>query len=198
MTAPAPVAAIVLAAGGGTRFGGDKLLASLGGRPVVRLTVGRVLRSGARPVLVVTGHAGDAVAAALAGLDVRLVPNAAWAGGMAGSLRAGVAALPDECAAAVVLLGDQPLIEPDAIDRVAAAFRAAGRPIVAARYGGRRGHPVLFARALFGELAAVTGDIGAREVIARDPSRVELVELPGEPPPDVDTPDDLARLEARS
>jgi molybdenum cofactor cytidylyltransferase len=76
------------------------------------------------------------------------------------------------------------------------AFRSSGRAIAVARYADGRGHPVLFAAALFAELRAVSGDRGAREVIARDPGRVVEVEVAGPMPPDVDTPADYERLRA--
>ena len=196
MTSPgdAPrVAAVVLAAGRSARFGAPKLLASVAGQPVIRATVERVLASRARPVIVVTGHEGDRVFAALAGLDVRRAHNAAWSGGMATSLAAGVAAVPDECDALLVLLGDQPRVSPAAID--ALVEPPDDHPIVVPRYDGQRGHPVRFARALFGELRSLAGDEGARQLIAREPARVGWLALPGLAPDDVDTPEDLARIE---
>lgn len=188
------IAAVVLAAGRASRFGSSKLLAPLHGAPVVRRTVERALASRVGAVLVVTGADGAAVADALAGLPVRLVPNARWESGMGTSLAAGIAALPAEAAAAVILLGDQPTVDPATIEAVIAAHARSGRPIVAPRYRGEHGHPVLFARSVFPELRALAGDRGARAVVERDPARVEVVPVDRAAPADVDTPADLARV----
>lgn len=188
------VAAVVLAAGSARRFGSSKLLALLDGVPVVRRTVERALASRVDAVLVVTGADGAAVGEALAGLPVRLVPNPRWESGMGTSLAAGIAALPAEATGAVILLGDQPTVEPAVIDAVVSAHARSGLPVVTSRYRGEHGHPVLFDRAVFAELEALAGDRGARAVVERDSSRVEVVAVDRTAPADVDTPADLARV----
>ena len=188
------VAAVVLAAGEARRFGAPKLAAPLGGRPVVRRTVERALASRAGAVLVVTGAGHEEVEAALAGLPVRLVRNPRWAEGLGPSLAAGIAALPPDADAALILLGDQPTVAPEAIDALIAAHERGERPIVAPRYRGEHGNPVLFGRAVFPELVALQGDRGARAVVERDAARVTLVPLDQSAPPDVDTPADLERV----
>jgi molybdenum cofactor cytidylyltransferase len=111
---------------------------------------------------------------------------------MSTSLRAGIDALGPDCRAALVALGDQPGVGAPVVDRLIERYRAAPAPIVAPLYRrGVRGNPVLFDRALFGELRAVTGDEGGRSVVARDASRVVLVEIDLEMPRDVDRPEDL-------
>lgn len=192
------VVAVVLAAGRSLRFGSSKLLAPLDGVPVVRRTAEQALASRVDAVLVVTGADGAAVGDALAGLPVRLVPNPRWESGMGTSLACGIAALPAEATAAVILLGDQPTVEPTVIDAVVAAHARSGRPIVASRYRGEHGHPVLFGRAVFAEVEALAGDRGARGVVERDPSRVEVVSVDRAAPADVDTPADLARVARRA
>ncbi len=107
------------------------------------------LASRARPVVVVTGHAREAVEAALAGLPVLFVDNAEFATGVASSLKAGVAALPGEVAGALVLLGDMPAVEAATLDRLIDAFAARPLALAAAPvHAGRRGNPVLLSRAL--------------------------------------------------
>jgi molybdenum cofactor cytidylyltransferase len=194
------IAAIVLAAGASTRMGRQKLLLPLAdGRPLVRASVEAVLRASLDDVVVVLGADAAAVRAALAGLAVRTVVNPEWARGQATSLRAGLGALHPGTEAAVLALGDQPLPDAGVIQRLVAAFRETRRPIVVPLYRDGRGHPVLFAAALFGELAAVTGDRGGRDVIARDPTRVAAVPVDAPVPPDLDTPEDyLALRDARS
>lgn len=189
------IAGVVLAAGVSSRMGRQKLLLPMeGGRPLIRLSVERVVAAGLDEVVVVLGHDAEAVAAALAGLPVRTVINPRYAEGQSTSLRAGLDALPAGTEAAVVALGDQPLPDPGLIRRLVALFRRTGHPIAVPRYRDGRGHPVLFATALFDELRAVTGDQGGRGVIARDPARVAELPVDAPAPPDVDTWDDYSAL----
>jgi molybdenum cofactor cytidylyltransferase len=188
------IAGIVLAAGASRRFGSQKLLASVGGVPLVRRSVESLLETSLDEILIVLGRDAPAVAAALAGLRVRTTMNAAYAAGMSTSLRVGLDALGPATEAAVVALGDQPGVGADIVDRLVERYRAGGSPIVAPVYrGGIRGNPVLFDRSLFDELRAVTGDEGGRSVVAKDPGRVTFVELAREMPRDVDVPEDLER-----
>lgn len=182
------IAAMVLAAGTSIRMGRQKLLLPLReGRPLIRLSLERVLEAGLDDVVVVLGRDAEAVAAALAGLAVRTVVNPRYAEGQSTSLRAGLDALRPGTEAAVITLGDQPLPDPGLIGRLVAAFRETRSAIVVSRYRDGRGNPVLFAASLFGELRAVTGDQGGRGVIARDPTRVGEVAVDAPMPPDVDT-----------
>lgn len=192
--APAPVAALVLAAGRGTRMGGpNKLLEEVGGRPVVRRVVEAALASRARPVIVVTGHERERVQHALAGLDVIFAPNPDYADGLAGSLAAGIAAVPETAPGALVLLGDMPLVETATIERLLAGFAPEeGRLVVVPVVQGRRGNPVLWSRRFFPALAALEGDMGARHLIASNAEAVFEVEVSGPGTLlDVDTPEAL-------
>jgi molybdenum cofactor cytidylyltransferase len=188
------IAAVVLAAGKSTRFGAQKLLAPAGGSCVVRCAVDRAAASGVAETIVVVGADANAVRAALDGSGARIVENAAYADGMSTSLAAGIAALAAHTEAALIALGDQPLVPAEAYAAVLAEFAAHRARIVAPWYNGVRGHPVLFAAPLFGELRAATGDEGARGVIARDPGRVAAVRLDLPAPVDVDDPAALAAL----
>jgi molybdenum cofactor cytidylyltransferase len=188
------IAAVVLAAGLSRRMGQAKLLLPVDGRPIVRHAVEGVRAAGLDPVLVVTGPDPAPIEAALAGLGVRIVVNPAPEAGQAGSVRAGVAALPAAADAVLIALGDQPAVAPGIIPALLAAHRAGGRPIVAPRYQDGPGNPVLFDRAIFPELLALEGDRGARPVIAREPGRVEWVALDLPMPPDVDTPADYEKI----
>ena len=117
------VPAIILAAGRSTRMGGpNKLLAELGGKPLVRIVTEQVLASKAHGVIVVTGHQADEVRKALHGLDVRFAHNPDFAGGLAGSVKAGIAAVGAEADGAVICLGDMPLIDARLVDRLIEAF----------------------------------------------------------------------------
>lgn len=195
---PIGVAAAVLAAGSGSRFGGEvpKPLVSLAGRPLVERALAAATGSGLSPVLLVVGDRGDAVAAA-APPTVEVVRNGAWATGIASSVVAAVRALEarSEVGAVVFGLGDQPLVGPEAYLRLARAYHRGAR-LAAATYGDRRANPVLVARDLWEEALGLAGDEGARVLMRGHP----VVEVPcdgtGEPT-DVDTPEDLAALEAR-
>lgn len=193
------IAAIVLAAGRSTRMGGiNKLLAEWHGTPLVRHAVEAALVSRARPVLVVTGHEAQAVEAALAGLAVRFVRNPDHAQGLSTSVRAGINAVPEEATGAVVLPGDMPLVKPETIDRLIAGFAdRSDAPAAVPTVAGRRGNPVLVSRALFAEVVAQTGDVGARALL--DAAGDALIEVPIDDASvalDIDTPQALATLRA--
>jgi molybdenum cofactor cytidylyltransferase len=190
------VAAIVLAAGRSTRMGAEnKLLADLGGEPMVRGVVEAALASKARPVLVVTGHMAAEVAAALAGLHVEPVANPDYATGLASSLKAGLRAVPEACRGALILLGDMPGIAPEHVDRLVDAFAAAPDAIVVPVHEGQQGNPVLWPRRYFPELLQLGGDAGARRLIAVHREDVREVELGTNGIfADIDTPEELARI----
>jgi molybdenum cofactor cytidylyltransferase len=193
----APVAGLVLAAGRSSRMGPDnKLLQTVRGKPMVRHAVEAQLASRAAPVIVVTGHQRDEVEAALAGLDVRFVHNREFAAGLAGSVKAGLAALPEAAAGVVVSLGDMPNVTPAVIDRLAQVFaeQAEALAVVPTLFG-QRGNPVLLARGLFGAVAGLSGDQGARRLL--DEAGDAVIEVPLDDPAialDVDTPEALRAL----
>ncbi len=195
------VAAIVLAAGRASRWraGGGaeatKLVATVEGMPIVRRVVEAALASRARPLVVVVGHAREAVENALAGTDAAIAFNPNFASGIASSLRAGLTALPSDAGATLVLLGDMPNVDAALIDRLIDAFAAAPAALaVAPVQGGRRGNPVLLARPLFEAAMTLDGDEGARRLLAGiAPGAIVEIEAGGSDASfDVDTPDDLA------
>jgi molybdenum cofactor cytidylyltransferase len=196
-TARAPkVAALVLAAGSSRRMGAtNKLLATVAGTPMVRRVAETALASSAAPVIVVTGHQAPAIEAALAGLDVTTVHNCDHASGLAGSLKTGLAALPPDADAFVVCLGDMPLIEPDHIDSLIAAFDAVSRPICVPVHAGRRGNPILWARRYIPDMVTLTGDQGARPLLETHANDITEVPVGTDTiHADFDTPDSLERL----
>ena len=165
----ADVSALVLAAGRSTRMGPvNKLLVPVGagGRAMVRAVVEQLEGSSVRPIVVVTGHEAERVGEALAGTRARLVHNPAYREGLSGSIRAGLAALPESAGAAIICLGDMPLVASRHVDKLVAAFDPdEGREICVPVFEGKRGNPVLFARRFFEEVAAIRGDVGARHLI---------------------------------
>jgi len=192
------VAALVLAAGQSRRMGTlNKLLIGIDGKPMVRHVAEAVQGSQARPIIVVTGHEREKVEAALSGVGVAsFVFNPDYAQGLSTSLKQGLAALPAGTEGAVVCLGDMPKVAASEIDRLIAAFNALeGRGICVPTRRGKRGNPVLLASRLFPELSSVSGDVGARDVIAAHPELVVEVEMDGDGVlTDIDTPQALARL----
>jgi CTP:molybdopterin cytidylyltransferase MocA len=196
------VAGVLLAAGEGSRFGQPKALVEFSGQTLAERGVNLLRAGGADPILVVTG----AAAVELSG--TRTVFNPAWRTGMGSSLRAALHALGDanpdvgpevgpEIDAAVVALADQPLVGPEAVARLIAAYRD-GAGVVVAAYDGQPRNPVLLAREHWPEvIATAAGDQGARAFLRARPDLVTLVEC-GDTgrPDDIDTPADLARITA--
>lgn len=192
------LAAIVLAAGRGTRYtGGTKMLALFAGQPLVRRAAEAALAAGLSPVLVVTGHDAVNVEAALAGLDVALVRNPGYADGMSTSLRAGFAALPSGARAAVILLGDMPGIGADLVRHLAESWAEAGEPpALVPVFAGRRGNPVVLSAALAPAVAALTGDSGAGPLLRGLDGVVSCPVEDAAVTADADTPEALRALQA--
>lgn len=191
---------MLLAGGGGRRLGGrPKALLPHRGRPLVEHAVRALREGGCEPVHIVLGAAAEAVRAKAELPGCTLIDNPDWAEGMGSSLRAGLASLADTRAgagAALVMLVDQPGIGAAAVARVAAAYDGPSC-LASAVYGGRRGHPVLFGAERWAEVAAsAVGDRGARAYLKEHQSEVTLVDCSDVArPDDIDTPEDLKRLE---
>jgi molybdenum cofactor cytidylyltransferase len=197
------VSGVILAAGASTRMGRPKQLLPVAGKPLLQHVLDAALASRLDEVIVVLGHRADEIEAALTlGGRARVIVNPEFAAGQVTSLRCGVAAAAPAARAVAILLGDQPSLRSEAIDAMLDAFVAAGagagvraaRPVYPDA-GGRPGHPVLLAREIFCELEDLRGDQGARTLFCE--RRPGVVEIPvaGEPPPDVDTPEDFARID---
>lgn len=171
--------AIVLAAGAGSRFGGGKMLASWEGRPLVRAATGIALSAPVDTVTVVVGADADRIAAALSEIDdprLSVVHAADWRTGLSASLRAGIAALPVDARGALVFLGDMPRVPPTSAAALLAALDA-GAPAATVSVEGKPAHPVALCARLFDRVAALTGDRGARALLAGIDG---VVDLPGE------------------
>lgn len=189
------IGAIVLAAGEGTRFGGDKVTATLRGTPVVRHVVDRLLEAQLAPIVVIAAPGAEALRAAVAGTGVAVVENPARDEGLSASLRLGVESLPEGVAGFVVALGDQPGIDAAVIARMVAAWRDSNAAAVVPAYADGRGNPVLFDDTMRRHLAGLTGDAGARDLLERMGDRVVVVSVDTPAPRDVDTREDLRALE---
>jgi len=201
--ARARIAALVLAAGRSTRMKSEdagvpsKLLMPLDGKPMVAHVVDAALASGAAPVIVVTGNADVQVRAALAGKSVTFVHNPDYAEGLSTSLRAGLAALPEETDGALVCLGDMPDIRGIHLEKLIAAFDPEeGRTICVPTVAGKRGNPVLWGRDWFDAMSDVKGDTGAKHLIGENADAVCEVPMPDDAAlTDIDT---QAEFEARA
>jgi molybdenum cofactor cytidylyltransferase len=190
----ATTAALVLAAGRSSRFGSNKLLADLHGRPILQHVLDLTIRAALEPVIVVVGPDGAVAYASLTWHAARTVVNPRPQDGLASSLLVGLVALEQgPSSRVVVLLADQPALSAAQLSEVLAAPADVERPIVVPRYGGRPGNPVLLERPAWRLASTLAGDRGMSSVIAERPELVRYVDITGENP-DVDTPDDLAAL----
>jgi CTP:molybdopterin cytidylyltransferase MocA len=189
---------VVLAAGEGSRFGGEgKLLASLGGRAVVAWAVDAAESSAAERVVVVVGARAAAVRVAIAPGRAEIIECLDWSSGMSASLRCGVAAA-GSVEWVVVVLADGPGVTPSMIDAVLGAAVGAPAEVAAVRpmRGGRPAHPVALRRPLLGRVGELRGDAGARELL-RDAVVLELDASGWPDAGDVDTPEALDALRRR-
>ncbi|MCW3475023.1 molybdopterin-binding/glycosyltransferase family 2 protein [Limobrevibacterium gyesilva] len=194
-------AAVVLAAGKSTRMApyNKLLIADRTGKPMIARVVDNVLSSGARPIVVVTGHRAEDVRAALGGRPVTFVHADDHESGLSASLKAGIAAVPATVSAAIVCLGDMPLVTGRIIDRLIASYDTdEGRCIVVPTHQGKTGNPILWDRRYFPEIRALSGDVGARALLKRHMEQVEEVEVKDDSVlRDFDTVDSLATLPQR-
>jgi molybdenum cofactor cytidylyltransferase len=189
------VLGVVLAAGGSSRMGRPKQLAELDGRPLLAHVLAAAAEAPLDRVVVALGGAADEV---LDRVDLgRAEPLVVegWAAGMGHVLASALDRVGGHWSAVVVLLGDQPLVPAGAVARVVEAWRAGAGPVVTATYGGRPGHPKLFDRRLLPDLLRLTGDAGARDLVAAHPGwvhRVEAGDLGSDA--DIDVEADLERV----
>ncbi len=190
------VSAVLLAAGAGSRFGGGKLLAPYRGRPLIEASLSNLADAPVDETVVVVGESAERLREVCWPYGFKMVENPDWAQGMSTSVRAGLRSLGPEARAAVVLLADQPLVGAGAVERLVAAFEAGAR-VAVATYGGRPRNPVLFSREVWPLLMTeLSGDEGARPFLRRHPELVVQVPCDGVgDPADVDTAEDLRRLE---
>lgn len=191
--------AVLLAGGASRRFGADnKLLAEIGGKPMLANVAGVLLAVGIRDLVVVTGAEQQAYEAALAGLPLRFVHNALWDDGMGGSVAAGVRALSPPSRGTFIVPGDMANLSPDMLLRLAEAFVGAGEDmvVVPVTTRGEQRNPVLWPRRLFPDLAALSGAKGGKTVLDRLSSseRLDVAFEDVSLFADIDTRDDYARL----
>lgn len=185
---------VILAGGRSDRFGGLKLLAQVAGKPLLQHAIDAATGSGLDDVVVVLGHAADRIAAGVQLGRARPVTNVDHAAGQSTSLKAGLRAAAETGAdGVVVLLGDQPRITSRLIDALLERAQRTGASVVISSWKGRRSAPTYLGRATWPEIARLSGDVGARDVIATRPD-VETLEVTDELGSliDIDRPEDLS------
>jgi len=191
------VAALVLAAGLSRRLGNNKLLAEIDGEPLVRRTARRAIEAGLDPVLVVVGHERERTEEALDGLQCRTVFNPRYAeDGKNGSLKVGISAVPDDAAAAMVILADMPRVEATMMEALVRIYRAGRARLVVSRYGKVTAPPMLYDRALFSELLEMQGEGCGKRVVRSHLDEAEILDWPEAALRDLDVDADARELGA--
>lgn len=192
------IAGIVLAAGSSSRLGRPKQLLPLQDEPLLRFTLQRILTTSLDAVYVVLGHHVDDITRSIADLPIRIVYNPDAGQGQSTSVLAGIRAVaPAEPDAVMILLGDQPLVDPEVVNRLIARWQETRTGVVAPRYASGPGrNPILFDRVVLPELMTLSGDIGARAIVRAHQARgdISLVEVNAPAPRDVDTEADYESL----
>lgn len=189
------IGAILLAAGGSKRMGEPKLLLPWHGAPIIRWVARLALEAGCSPLIVVTGAGAEDIHHALANLPLSFVHNPDWESGQSTSVKAGVATLSSDVAAALVFLGDQPQIPLKVVEKIIQTYRdrITTEPILIPTVEGKRANPVLLDRSIFAHLVQLAGDTGARALFAQFP----ICSIPFTEPDlllDIDNPDDYQHL----
>ena len=187
-----PIACVVLAAGTSIRMGANKLLLDLDGEPVVRLAAQCALAAGLHPVVVVLGHEAALVERAIGELasQVRLVVNPDFLLGVNSSLRTGILSLPDTVSACVVMLADMPFVTSPMLSALVTEYRASLAPLVISDYDSVNAPPMLYDRALFGELMTMEGEGCGRAVVKRHRTEAAVLNWPAAALNDLDVPAD--------
>jgi molybdenum cofactor cytidylyltransferase len=191
------VGAVILAAGGSSRFGEPKQLLTFHGETLVRRAMRVATEAGCSPVVVVVGESGPAIREELRETSAVVVENPKWQRGLGTSIRTGVDYLSDSTDAVVLLTCDQPLLDSTIVADLIAQHERTGKPIVASRYANTLGVPALFDRSCFAALLSLPDDSGAKSLIAARSDEVASVPFE-EGAIDIDTREDFQRLTTRS
>lgn len=188
------IAAVILAAGKAVRMGKLKQLLPLHGETILGSTIDLYTKAGIDKIIVVVGHCAGEIMERLQDKPVQWVGNDSYEEGMSTSLKAGIAALDPSVEAAFLALGDTPFVSRSTIMEMLKVYGETRAKIIVPYFNEKGGHPVLFRSDLFPEIAAIRGDMGAREVIQRCRDVYKLqVRDPGIMR-DIDTQEDYARV----
>ena len=176
----AKVAAIVLAAGESKRMGKTKQLLPFGDSTLIEQVVSNTLQSKVAEVIVVLGHQAHVIAPLVADKPVKVVLNRDYQQGISSSIKCGLSHTSKDSDGVMIVLGDQPLIGKEIINKLVEAFARSRHGIVAPVYKRRRGHPVIFTIKYKTELSRLAGDIGAKEIVEAHPEDILEVEVNSE------------------
>jgi molybdenum cofactor cytidylyltransferase len=188
------ISGLVLGAGAASRFGSPKQLLSYRGSTLLGWVIDQAERAtGLDEVIVVLGRAADEIREKVDFGNAKVVENPVFGEGCASSYRAGLEALDPRSDAIMILLGDQPGVDPETIDRVADEWRQGDGQIALASYRGKKGHPMLFAKPLFDQLVGLHGDKAAWKLVDANPDLVRIIQFDHPFPEDIDTPEDFLR-----
>jgi len=189
------ISGLVLGAGASSRFGEPKQLLPFRGSTLLGWVINQAERAtGLDEVVVVLGRAADEIREKVAFGNAKVVENPVFGSGCASSYRAGIGALDLRSDAIMILLGDQPGVDPETINRVAEEWRRGDGQIALASYRGREGHPMLFARPLFDKLVGLHGDKAAWKLVDANPDLVRVIPFDRPFPEDIDTAEDFRRV----
>ena len=166
------ICAVVLAAGLSSRMGVQKLMLSFGGKTVISHIVDQILTSTIDEVYVVVGHQAERISNELSGRAVSIVNNPDYKSGMLSSVRCGLKSLPEKCRAVMVILGDQPSITTELINKMLQSYAAAEKSILVPLHEGKRGHPVLFSVKYRDEIMTQYDNVGLRGLLHSHPKEV--------------------------
>jgi molybdenum cofactor cytidylyltransferase len=188
------ICAVVLAAGLSRRMGVQKLLLPFSGKTVIAHIVDQLLASTVDEIHVVAGHQAERISAELSGRALSVVKNPDYKSGMLSSVRQGLASLPEKCRAVMVVLGDQPSVTTELVDKMLQAFAATEKSILVPLYEGKRGHPILFCSLYRDEILTHYDDVGLRGLLHSHPGDIyELTVSDASVLCDMDYPEDYRR-----
>jgi molybdenum cofactor cytidylyltransferase len=188
------ISGLVLGAGASSRFGAPKQLLPFKGTTLLGWVIDQAERAtGLDEVVVVLGRAAEEIREHVDLSGVKVVENPVFGEGCSSSYRAGIGALDPRSEAIMIILGDQPGVDPDTIDRVADEWRQGDSQLALASYQGHKGHPMLFAKPLFDQLVGLHGDKAAWKLVDANPDLVQVVRLDRPFPEDIDTAEDFRR-----
>ena len=195
----ARVSAVILAAGTSSRMGQAKQLLALGESTVLAQTLAHVQAAALHEIILVLGASAEAIRRQLpSAQQLKIVVNQVYQQGIASSLRTGLSAVDPHSDAALIILGDQPFIRPQTLDRIVEEYRRSQAQIVIPVHQGQRGNPVLLDSSVFAEVMALQGDVGSRAIFAKHLDRTVNVELEDKAILlDLDDPADYQRLKAK-
>ena len=195
------ISAIVLAAGESRRMGQIKQLLDWGGKPLLGHVLDSLRSSSVDEIILVLGYEAERILERVATPQVQMVLNPDYRSGMLSSLKQGLKAIQPQAEAFLIVLADQPEIPPRLIHRLIDEFRSVrpAKSIVIPSYQGRRGHPALFGAKYRAEILQLSGETGARQILARHPDEILTLEMDHDAVViDVDTEEDYLKYRERS